>query len=228
MPRPNVSVGTVHAFALSAIVGPYARPAGRLERAETRLALQSEMDAAFQRAFVAVLGAGGDPLAALGARTTMEKVRRLADYSGDSQLGGPKIARLARRYEAELQKAGTFDFNDLMRHAVKMVQKHEWLRRMLIAIYPHLYVDEYQDLPPTLDALVRALSFDQAVDATLFAVGDPDQAINRFMNTRPELLLELAALPGVTRVDLELNYRCGEEIVRASLRVLGQQRTCAV
>jgi DNA helicase-2/ATP-dependent DNA helicase PcrA len=219
--RPNVTVGTVHAFALSSIVGPYARPAGRPELADAYLASKREMDTAFQRAFDAVLGLDADPL---GVRPTMDKVRRLADYSGDNLLGGPDIARLARRYEDELQKAGTFDFNDLMRHAVEMVEEHEWLRRMLIATYPHLYVDEYQDLPPTLDALVRALSFDQAVDATLFAVGDPDQAINGFMGTRPELLVELAALPGVTRVDLEVNYRCGEDIVQASLRALGEQR----
>jgi DNA helicase-2/ATP-dependent DNA helicase PcrA len=221
LPRPNVAVSTVHAFALSSIVGPYARLAGRPELADARLASNSEKRLAFQRAFADVLGAGDNPVT---AHTTMEKMRRLADYSGDSLLGGPDIARLARRYENELQQAGTYDFNDLMRHAVEMVQGHEWLRRMLIATYPHLYVDEYQDLPPTLDALVRALAFDQTVDATLFAVGDPDQAINGFMGTRPELLVELAALPGVTRVDLDLNYRCGQDIVEASLRALGQER----
>jgi DNA helicase-2/ATP-dependent DNA helicase PcrA len=221
LPRTNVTVGTVHAFALSSIVGPYARSAGRPELAEARLASNSEKDAAFQRAFDAVLDKGDNPVT---AHTTMEKVRRLADYSGGRLLGGPDIARLARRYESELQKVGTYDFNDLMRHAVEMVQEHEWLRRMLIATYPHLYVDEYQDLPPTLDALVRTLAFDQTVDATLFAVGDPDQAINGFMGTRPELLIELATLSGVTRVDLELNYRCGQDIVAASLRALGQQR----
>lgn len=221
LPRPNVTVGTVHAFALSCIVGPYARAAGREELSQSRLASRSETDAAFGRAFAAVLDADDNPVT---ARATMEKVRRLADYSGDRLLGGPRIAQLARCYEAELQRAQTFDFNDLMRYAVEMVQDHEWLRRLLIATYPHLYVDEYQDLPPTLDALVRALSFDQAVDATLFAVGDPDQAINGFMGTRPELLIELAALPGVRRVNLELNYRCGEEIVQASLRALGQPR----
>jgi DNA helicase-2/ATP-dependent DNA helicase PcrA len=221
LPRPNVTVGTVHAFALSSIVGPYALPAGRPALADARLASNREKDEAFHRAFSVVLGAGDNPVT---ARTTMEKVRRLADYSGDNLLGGSDISRLARRYEAELQTAGTYDFNDLMRHAVEMVQEHEWLRRMLIATYPHLYVDEYQDLPPTLDALVRAISFDQAVDATLFAVGDPDQAINGFMGTRPELLVELAELPGVTRVDLNVNYRCGEDIVQASLRALGEQR----
>ncbi len=221
LPRPNVFVGTVHAFALSSIVAPYARAAGRAELADSRLASATEVTVAFKSAFDAVLGADANPI---GVRSTVDKVRRLVDYSGKPMLGGPEIAQLARQYEAELMGRGTFDFNDLMRNAVEIVQEHEWLRRLLIATYPHLYVDEYQDLPPTLDALVRTLSFDQAVDATLFAVGDPDQAINGFMGTRPELLADLAALPGVTRVDLELNYRCGEEIVQASLLALGQAR----
>lgn len=221
-PQSNVFVGTVHAFALSRIVGPYARSAGRPELAEARLCSDREVTAAFRRAFNAVLGAGADPL---GVKSTMDKVRRLGDYSGDRMLGGPDIAELARRYEAELQAVGAYDFNDLMRHAVAMLREHEWLRRLLISTHPHLYVDEYQDLPPSLDELVRALCFDQAVDATLFAVGDPDQAIYGFMGTRPELLQELAAMPGVTDVTLELNYRCGQDIVEASLQALRQART---
>ncbi|HEX9371104.1 MAG TPA: UvrD-helicase domain-containing protein, partial [Roseiflexaceae bacterium] len=168
--QPHLFVGTVHAFALSGIVGPFARAASRPELAEARLASDREATAAFRRAFNAVLGAGANPL---GVKSTMDKVRRLGDYSGDRMLGGPDIAELARRYEAELQAIGVYDFNDLMRHAVAMLREHEWLRRLLISTHPHLYVDEYQDLPPSLDELVRALCFDQAVDATLFAVGDP-------------------------------------------------------
>jgi DNA helicase-2/ATP-dependent DNA helicase PcrA len=220
--QANLFVGTVHAFALSAIVGPYARATGRSELAKARLASDGETSAAFRRAFIAVLGAGADPL---GVKSTMDKVRRLGDYSGDRMLGGADIAELARRYEAELEAVGVYDFNDLMRHAVEMLGEHEWLRRLLVSTYPHLYVDEYQDLPPSLDQLVQALCFDQAVDATLFAVGDPDQAIYGFMGTRPELLQDLAGMPGVTDVALELNYRCGQDIVEASLQALGQART---
>jgi DNA helicase-2/ATP-dependent DNA helicase PcrA len=220
--QPNLFVGTVHAFALSSIVGPYARAAGLPDLADSRLASEQEAAEAFRRAFVDVLGAGANPV---GVKSTVDKVRRLGDYSGDRMLGGTDIAELARCYETELQSIKTYDFNDLMRHAVTMLRKHEWLRRVLISTYPHLYVDEYQDLPPSLDELVRALCFDQAVDATLFAVGDPDQAINAFMGTRPELLHDLARLPGVSEVTLDLNYRCGQDIIEASLQVLGQART---
>jgi DNA helicase-2/ATP-dependent DNA helicase PcrA len=220
--HPNLFIGTVHAFALAAIVGPFARIAGLQALAESRLASQQEMDTAFNQAFVEVLGASADPQF---IQDTMNRTRRLADYSGSTAVGGPEIAALAKRYEEILLEGKTFDFNDLMRYAVTLVQSHEWLRRILISIYPHLYVDEYQDLPPTLDTLVKSLTFDQAVDATLFAVGDPDQAINGFMGTKPELLNELSELSGVQRVTLDVNYRCGQGIIDASLLALGEERS---
>jgi DNA helicase-2/ATP-dependent DNA helicase PcrA len=219
--RANLFVGTVHSFALARVIAPYAEAAGRPDLAAARLARTAEAEEAYRESFIAVLGAGADPV---GVQETMNRVRRLADYSGSRFLGGPDIAALARAYEANLEARGLYDFNDLMRHALDMLGEHEWLRRVLISSFPHLYVDEYQDLPPTLDGLVRMLCFDQAVDATLFAVGDPDQAIYGFMGTRPQLLTELAAMPGVTKVELEVNYRSGQAIIDASLEALGQPR----
>jgi DNA helicase-2/ATP-dependent DNA helicase PcrA len=113
-----------------------------------------------------------------------------------------------------------------------MVEKHETIRRMLVAQYPCLYVDEYQDLAPGLDRLVKALCFDYRVNADLFAVGDPDQAVFAWTGARPELLHELARRSEVQPpVELEYNYRCGEEIIRiANLMrrgrppIIGRQR----
>jgi DNA helicase II / ATP-dependent DNA helicase PcrA len=219
--RANLFVGTVHAFALSAIVMPFARACGRHVLAGAELASPDMQDLAFDRAFDAVLGAGAnDPY----ARSTVDRVRRLGDYSGDPLLGGTTIAELSRRYEHELESLGAYDFNDIMRNAVEMLGGHEWLRRVLISAFPHLYVDEYQDLPPSLHALVELLCFDQAVDATLFAVGDPDQAIYGFLGTRPELLRKLAERSGVRSVELEINYRCANDIIEASLQALGEPR----
>jgi DNA helicase II / ATP-dependent DNA helicase PcrA len=218
--RPNVFIGTVHAFALAAIVSPFATIAGLGEIGKARLASETEKDEAFDEAFIEVLGADADPQF---VKPTMERIRRLADYTVSAEVGAEMVS-LARRYEEILLGNQTFDFNDLMRFAVELVGQHEWLRRILISVYPNLYVDEYQDLPPTLDTLVKSLAFDQAVDATLFAVGDPDQAINGFMGTRPELLDELAEMGGVTKVELDMNYRCGQSIVDASLLALGEAR----
>lgn len=220
--RANVFVGTVHSFALGCVIAPYAEAAGRPALVEAHLARAPDIASAFKEAFTAVLGAGANPV---GVEETMNRVRRLGDYSGSRFLGGPDIAALARAYEQILEERGLYDFNDLMRHALNMLGENEWLRRILVSSFPHLYVDEYQDLPPTLDALVRMLCFDQAVDATLFAVGDPDQAIYGFMGTRPQLLPDLAATPGVTEVVLDVNYRSGQAIIDASLQALGEMRT---
>jgi superfamily I DNA/RNA helicase len=93
------------------------------------------------------------------------------------------------------------------------------IRRVLTARYPRLYVDEYQDLAPGLDRLVRPLCFDYAVNAELFAVGDPDQAVFGWTGTRPGLLAELAQRSDVTAVRLDHNYRCGAEIIRFANRM---------
>jgi DNA helicase-2/ATP-dependent DNA helicase PcrA len=98
------------------------------------------------------------------------------------------------------------------------------VRQTLVARYPRIFVDEYQDLAPGLHRLVKALCFDYRRQAELFAVGDPDQAIFGWTGTRPELLEQLTEEPGVTTVRLEINYRCGEEIIRLSQRALTVDR----
>jgi len=90
---------------------------------------------------------------------------------------------------------------------------------VLAARYPRLYVDEYQDLAPGLDRLVKAMCFNYRTDTELFAVGDPDQAILAFTGTRPELLEELARHAMVSSVRLETNYRCRPEIVAVANRL---------
>jgi DNA helicase II / ATP-dependent DNA helicase PcrA len=62
------------------------------------------------------------------------------------------------------------------------------------------------------------------VNAELFAVGDPDQAVFGFTGSRPELLSDLALRTGVTPVRLDRNYRCGAEIIRVANRMLPGQR----
>ena len=133
-------------------------------------------------------------------------------------------AAVAERWEQILAERGLVDFDSIVRHAVEIVEGNAWVRRALAARFPHLFLDEYQDLAPGLDRLVRALCFDETADADLFAVGDPDQSIMGFNGSRPELLLELAERPFVHCVRLETNYRSRASIVQAALRALGEDR----
>ena len=219
-PRSTLLVGTVHGFALRRIVLPFARVAGRPELADLRIASKQQQNAAFNQAIGGVFARNEQRF----VRSTIEiNRRRLADDTEWARFGD-RIREAARRYEALLRSQGLIDFDDVVTAAVHFVEQHQIIRRALTAEYPYLYIDEYQDLAPGLDRLVRALCFDYAVNAELFAVGDPDQAVFGFTGSRPELLIELANRAGVTPVQLDHNYRCAAEIIRIANRMLPGHR----
>jgi DNA helicase-2/ATP-dependent DNA helicase PcrA len=218
---PNLFIGTVHAFALACVVIRMARPAGREDLVRSRVASSAERSAAFSAAFES---SSFRPHEREEIRLTMNKARQLMDLTGNRLLGGEPVAAIANSYQNELAGQDRFDFHDLVRHAVDLVTNYEWIATVLAATYPRVYVDEYQDLPPGLDKLVRTLALRPAAKSTLFAVGDPDQAIFGFAGTQPDLLHDLASQPGVSRVFLEKNYRCGQGIVDLSIRALGEDR----
>jgi DNA helicase-2/ATP-dependent DNA helicase PcrA len=220
--RANLFVGTVHGFALSRIVIPFAAAAGEAQLAASRLASDAEVRQVFSAVF-----AQSDfrPDQREEVQLTTEKARQRLDLSGNRLLGGEPIAEVARALQAEFASRGLYDFNDLVRFAVDLVEEHDWVARVLAAAFPLVYVDEYQDLAPGLDRIVRGVALREDLDATLFAVGDPDQAIYAFSGAHPRLLADLAAEPRVRAVTLERNYRCAQSIIDSSLRALGEHRT---
>ena len=219
--RSTLFVGTVHSFALARVIAPYARVAGRAELADALVATDEQRNACFRQALADVYAPHEDTRY---LRSTMDRRRRLMTDDDTWEHVGPKVAQLIERYEEVLRRRGLIDFDDIVKSAVELVEAHQFIRRALAARFPNLYVDEYQDLAPGLDRLVRALCFDYVANADLFAVGDPDQSIYGWTGTQPELLQELAQLPHVTPVRLEINYRCGREIIRYSHLALGEER----
>lgn len=215
--RPNLVIGTVHSFALTRIVLPYAAAAGRPDLANSHLATTDQIRACFDAACDAV---GFEPYERKNVFATMERARQRLDLSGDVMLGGPRVADVARRTQLALEAAGLYDFNDLVRHAVSLVEEHAFVRAALSATYQHLYVDEYQDLAPGLDRIVQAVALADDTATTLFAVGDPDQAIYAFSGARPQLLADLAGRGDVDTQYLLRNYRSGQLLVDTARRVL--------
>jgi DNA helicase-2/ATP-dependent DNA helicase PcrA len=221
--RSNLFIGTVHAFALRAIIGPYARLADRGYVADAQIAGDHEIDACYRQAEDEFFAPGESRV---GVRHTVALRRKHLNYDPeDVGLGGERLLQVARRWESLLADRGLIDFDDLVRHAVEIVEGHGWLRRVLAARFPRLYLDEYQDLAPGLDRLVRALCFDQTADAEMFAVGDPDQSIMGFNGSKPELLLALADTAGVHTTRLRTNYRSGAAIGQAALSALREERS---
>jgi DNA helicase-2/ATP-dependent DNA helicase PcrA len=217
--RSTLFIGTVHSFALTRIVLPFAAVAGYPELANPQIASDRQVDTLLAQA----VGEFYDEYEGRFVDSTVKRVRRMMDPDEWERAGG-YILRVSQRFEELLREQGLIDFDDIIIRAVELVEGHAFVRRVLAARYPHLYIDEYQDLAPGLDRLVRALCFDYTANAELFAVGDRFQSIYGFTGSRPELLGELCERSGVTVVQLEINYRSGEEIIRISSRALGEER----
>ena len=214
-------IGTVHSFALTQVIAPYARCIPGLFPNNFRVATRDETRAAVEVAYDAVFEGPGDPHDRW--RFAEEKRRRDVDRSSLAwQRDNPELVDFIAAYEAELRLKGLVDFDDMPLIAFRMIKDHRWIRDALRARFPVLFVDEYQDLGHALHELVLLLCFEGGV--RLFAVGDADQSIYSFTGANPELLLRLTERVGVRTIRLRFNYRSGAKIIRASLGALGEER----
>ncbi|GAB3430128.1 ATP-dependent helicase [Actinophytocola sediminis] len=217
--RPNLAIGTVHSFLLRKVVEPFAHVVGRPELASITIASKEESDKLLREAVMEALLHGDSRL----VPSTIGRLRQRMASDEDWAKSGNGVIRAARLYEVKLAERGLHDFSGLVATAVDLVENHHVVRQTLTAQFPHLYVDEYQDLAPGLDRVVKALCFDHYTNSELFAVGDPDQALFAFTGTRPELLNELAARHDVRTVELTRNYRCAAEIIKVANRMRGDR-----
>ncbi len=218
-PRSNLFIGTVHSFALHAIMVPYGSMTGFEQVTRARVASRAEQKHFVDQAVAEIYQ--GEP--SWGVETSMRVRRRYFMDHEEADAGGPRIAQVARRYEEQLRENALIDFDDMVRVAVEIVEGNEWVRRVLAARFSKLYIDEYQDLGPGLHRLVESLCFDQDADSTLFAVADPDQCIYDFAGADPELLEGLSERSSVDTVRLLKNYRSGDAITRKAATALDHE-----
>ncbi|MEV7145384.1 ATP-dependent helicase [Streptomyces sp. NPDC093084] len=218
-PRANVFLGTVHSFALRRILLPFAEVCGMGDLVKCEVATRRQANAAFRQAIGLVYAAWEDTR---GIQSTVQRHRKMLASENEWRLAGEKIRQVASHYDRILASQNLTDFDTLIASAVQLVQENEFVRGLLVSQYPKIYVDEYQDLAPGLDRIIRLLCLEGSKRAQLFAVGDHDQAIYGWTGTRPELLHELSAHPAVyPPVRLNKNYRCAREIIDSASLLLG-------
>ena len=131
---------------------------------------------------------------------------------------GP-VARTYAAYEAEIARRGGLDFDDLVARSLRLLSSDAEVLALWRARCTHLLVDEAQDLDRSQLRFALLLA---APANRIFLVGDDDQSIYgwRLADVRRLLGLAGAALPGLTRLDLETNYRCPEPVLARSVRLI--------
>lgn len=220
-PGGRIFIGTVHSFSLTQIILPYAEVAGLGLPAGFGVATRAEKQASLDAAVHSVIGEDANPRDwefELG-NYRRDHLDRNAPTWRDTN---PRLSRLVEAYEAQLRHRNLIDFDDMPLLALRALRENVWLRRAMVAKYPVLVVDEYQDLGRALHRMVMGLCFSAGM--RLFAVGDVDQSIYGFTGARPELLRSLSERDDVETVRLRLNYRSGNRIIAASRVALGEDR----
>lgn len=128
------------------------------------------------------------------------------------------IARIYDLYEEQQREAGAIDFDDQVMLAVRALREDRELRARWQGRFAQVLVDEYQDIEPAQELLVRILA---APGDGYFCVGDEDQTLYGWRRASVRRMIDLdVAYPGLERVSLAHNYRCPPEVVEASRRLI--------
>lgn len=220
-PGGRVFIGTVHSFSLTQIILPYAKAAGLGLPEGFGVATRVERQTALAEAVARTVDGPTNPQD-WDFRLGNHRRSILNRDSAEWRETDPELSELAEAYEAELRRRGLIDFDDMPLLAVRALRDNPWLQQALLAKYPILVVDEYQDLGVALHRMVMGLCFRAGM--RLFAVGDADQSIYGFTGARPELLRRLSDREDVETIRLRLNYRSGSRIVTAASVALGEER----
>jgi DNA helicase-2/ATP-dependent DNA helicase PcrA len=130
--------------------------------------------------------------------------------------------RLFGAYERACRKQRWLDFEDLLTLAVRLLEEQPALRRDYRARFPHVLVDEYQDLNLAQERLVELI----AEDGDPFIVGDDDQSIYRFRGaSRASLERFRARFPDALTITLGRNYRSSRRIVTSAATLIANNES---
>lgn len=142
-----------------------------------------------------------------------ERMRANADTDEAREAAGKaaEVARVYARYEAMLRELGVVDFGDLIWRAIGLLEQNDDLLATIRAQFPHVLVDEYQDVNRASSRLLKLIAGD---GRQLWVVGDVRQSIYRFRGASPgNMRLFAKDFPGATVLALQYNYRSGQQIV---------------
>ena len=115
------------------------------------------------------------------------------------------------RYRAQMTQDSYFDFSALLELAVIELTNNHDLRARISERIKYVVVDEYQDVNPIQERLVRLL---HELGAGLCVVGDDDQTIYQWRGSSVENILNFdGKYPDVGQIRLEENFRSSEGVI---------------
>ena len=132
--------------------------------------------------------------------------------------GAERLIHAYRSYQAALQEANAFDFDDLIMKTVELFRTQPDVLEQYQERFRYICVDEYQDTNAAQFELIRLLA---GKYRNLCVVGDDDQSIYRFRGANIRNILDFEQhYPDAYVVKLEQNYRSKQNILDAANGVI--------
>ena len=157
---------------------------------------------------------------------TAHRLGELAKQAHQSEWEA--ISRVLEEYLDVIAQQRSLDYNELISHAVSLTSQ-PGVQAVLHQRYRAVFVDEYQDTDPLQVELLRNIIGPQA---TLIAVGDPDQSIYGFRGATDQSISQFAQdfgyLGEISTTALRHTHRYGSEIRDASFRVISRNSIAAL
>jgi DNA helicase-2/ATP-dependent DNA helicase PcrA len=135
-----------------------------------------------------------------------------------SFLSQEQFSDLTARYQEQKLQRRLMDWEDTLLLTTGLLRNEPRLLSHFQQQYRFFTVDEYQDISPLQEGLLRTWLGERS---ELCVVGDPRQTIYSFAGATSEFLLDFANRhPEAAVFELNRNYRSASEIVNAANRIL--------
>ena len=153
------------------------------------------------------------------AKDAMESPADFADkWHGKGDWRKERMAKIYARYVTVLREANALDFDDILLHAVRLLQREADVREYYQKRFRYILIDEYQDTNRLQYELTRLLA---AGHQNICVVGDDDQSIYRFRGADITNILNFEKdYRGARTIRLEQNYRSTQHILSAANGVI--------
>lgn len=148
------------------------------------------------------------------------------EYAASVRDGADNVvlttAAIYQAYEQVQASHDRVDFDDLIVRSAWLLRADPELRARWQHRYHHVLVDEYQEILPAQELIVRLIA---APQDQLFCVGDDDQTLyaHKHVSVTRSICLD-KVYPGLERIVLDVDLRNPPDIVRASGALIDHNR----